>query len=384
MLVRQRFVEIAQTYFGPTPGGVVLCMDESARKLLGIRKKASWLYESWYYIRKRISLGLIVVVALLLLFLAASILFARFEITARPEMAAMIESTGANTYFVAVYWLVTTLTAVGYGDIVPLTTAGRIVAMCMMVLGIIAVSLLISQITSRIVSMRLGSMFGVSKTRKKIDCILCGWNPISQSAFQEIKQPGVEIVVVDPLNRPELAREKDVHFIVGDPADPGTLKRANITNARNIVLAMEEDSQVLLAIHVVRELNPWINIVAKINNHEHIKIAESAGADQVVSPPSIGGRLLSMVAGEPSAVDWLTRAMSREKGMVLREYDITKDSPLADKTVGYARTAFGDTAKIIGVDTTAGFEKVPCDDLKIEHGNKLIMLVDTKRFEYVI
>jgi Trk K+ transport system NAD-binding subunit len=121
--------------------------------------------------------------------------------------------------------------------------------------------------------------------------------------------------------------------------------------------------------------------VAKINNHEHIKIAESAGADQVVSPPSVGGRLLSMVTDEPSAVEWVIRATSGAKGIQLVEYDVVAGSPFADKTVGAVRKQFGDNAKIIGVDTAEGFEKIPGDELKIEPGNKLIMLIDTKKFK---
>jgi voltage-gated potassium channel len=356
-------------------------MDESLKRMLGMGKKTSWLYEIWYYFRRRVSFKMLMVAILVAVFLASVVVFARVEVMQRPDVMQKLQVTGVNPYFYSVYWLVTTITTVGYGEITPISTQGILLALLIMVLGIVSVSLIISQITSRIVSINLGSMFGVTKTRKKIDCILCGWNPISQSAYEEIKGPGVEIVVIDRENQPGLAKSRDVHFIAGDPTSPDVLKRANVTNAKNMVLAMEEDSQVLLAIHVIRELNPWINIVAKINNHEHIKIAESAGADQVVSPPSIGGRLLSMVADEPSAVDWLIRGTSREKGTQMVEYDVTHGSAFAEKTVAQIRKELGNKAKIIGVDTAEGFEKIPGDSLKIEPGNKLIMLVDTKRFK---
>jgi voltage-gated potassium channel len=355
-------------------------MDESIRRLLGIRKKTSWLYDIWYGLRRRITPRLVVVFLLAAIFFTAVIIFARVEVMQRPDVMEQLKVTGANPYFTSLYWLVTTITTVGYGDLVPITTAGRVLALVIMLLGIISVSLVISQITSRIVSLKLGSMFGVTRTRKKIDCILCDWNPISQAAYRDIKRPGVEIVVIDKQNRPELAKARDVHFIAGNPTNPDILKRANIKNAKSIVLAMEQDSDVLLAIHVIRELNPWINIVAKINNHEHIKIAESAGADQVVSPPSIGGRLLSMVADEPSVVDWVLKATSGEKGIRLIEYNVAKDSVFVDKTIADVRKEFGDKAKIIGVDTAEGLEKIPGDELKIEPGNKLIMLVNTKKF----
>ncbi|MFC1742235.1 potassium channel family protein [Nanoarchaeota archaeon] len=356
-------------------------MDESIRRLLGIRKKTSWFYEMIYHIRRAVSLKMLVVLLLLVVFAVAVVVFARVELMQRPDVMERLSVTGVDPYFVSVYWLVTTITTVGYGDVVPITMYGKILALCIMMVGIVTVSLLISQITSRVVSMNLGSMFGVTRTRRRIDCILCGWNPISKAAYKEIKLPGVEIVVIDKQNRPDLAKSNDLHFIAGNPTNPDVLRRSNIANAKNIVLAMEEDSEVLLAIHVIRDLNPWINIVAKINNHEHIKIAESAGADQVVSPPSIGGRLLSMVADEPSAVDWIIRATSGEGGVQLVEYDVVYGSPFMDKTVMQIKKEFGEKARIIGVDTAEGFEKIPQDNLKLEPGNKLIMLVNKKRFE---
>ena len=355
-------------------------MDESIRKLLGIRKKASWLFEMWYRLRKQFTPRFMVVTSLVLVFFIAITLFVRIELLQRPELMAKFDA-GVSPYFVALYWLVTTITTVGYGDLTPVTFYGQALALVIMIVGIVTVSLLISQITSRIVAVNLGSMFGVTRTNKKIDCILCGWNPISESAYDEIKGPGVEIVVIDTKYQPSLVKSKDLHFMIGDPTNPEILKRANVMNAKNIVLAMDEDSQVLLAIHVIRDINPWINIVAKINNHEHIKIAESAGADQVVSPPSIGGRLLSMVADEPSAVDWLTRATSKARGAQLIEYDVTEDSPIVKKTIAEIRKELGDTAKVIGVDTAEGLEKIPGDELMVESGNKLIMLVDKRRFK---
>lgn len=41
-----------------------------------------------------------------------------------------------NTYFDALWWAVVTATSVGYGDIFPVTTAGRVTAMFLMVFGV--------------------------------------------------------------------------------------------------------------------------------------------------------------------------------------------------------------------------------------------------------
>lgn len=52
-----------------------------------------------------------------------------------------VEPDSFNTFFDAVYWATTALTTVGYGDIYPVTTIGRIVSMVSSVLGIAFVAL---------------------------------------------------------------------------------------------------------------------------------------------------------------------------------------------------------------------------------------------------
>ena len=52
-----------------------------------------------------------------------------------------VESDSFATFFDAVYWATVSLTTVGYGDIYPITTAGRIVTMLSSVFGIAIVAL---------------------------------------------------------------------------------------------------------------------------------------------------------------------------------------------------------------------------------------------------
>ena len=52
-----------------------------------------------------------------------------------------IESDSFNTFFDAIYWATVSLTTVGYGDIYPVTIAGRIVTMISSIMGIAIVAL---------------------------------------------------------------------------------------------------------------------------------------------------------------------------------------------------------------------------------------------------
>jgi len=52
-----------------------------------------------------------------------------------------VEADSFETFFDAIYWATVSLTTVGYGDIYPITTAGRIITMISSVFGIAVVAL---------------------------------------------------------------------------------------------------------------------------------------------------------------------------------------------------------------------------------------------------
>jgi voltage-gated potassium channel len=52
-----------------------------------------------------------------------------------------VEPESFNSFFDAIYWATISLTTVGYGDIYPVTTIGRVVTMISSVLGIAIIAL---------------------------------------------------------------------------------------------------------------------------------------------------------------------------------------------------------------------------------------------------
>jgi voltage-gated potassium channel len=63
----------------------------------------------------------------------------------------IVEPETFDTIGISYWWAITTVTTVGYGDVVPHTTAGRLVASCLMFTGLA----LIPTTTSVVVSMLL-------------------------------------------------------------------------------------------------------------------------------------------------------------------------------------------------------------------------------------
>jgi Trk K+ transport system NAD-binding subunit len=299
------------------------------------------------------------VVILIVLLFSLVFLFARFEFIQNEARHNQLREEGKNPIFEAFYWLITTATTVGY------------------VLGVGFLGFILTRITQRIISTNLRDVFGINITKKRVDYLICGWNELSESVYKQVKHKESHIVIIDPSTSPGII-DRNVQYIKGDPKDALILEKANIKNTKNAILCMNNDSDVLLTLHLIRQLNPWIDVVAKIDHYEHVKLAEHAGADQVVSPSAIAGRLLSIATEEPYVVKWVLNATTSAAEEEFLEYKVTKESRLHQKTIAEASKTLN-KAKIIGFVTHRGFERFPSNEYVLKSGDRLVLMTIPSR-----
>jgi voltage-gated potassium channel len=81
---------------------------------------------------------------------------------------------------------------------------------------------------------------------------------------------------------------------------------ARIDAARGVVVATDDDARDALAVVAARQANPDVRIVAAATDQKHADKLKTVGADTVISPAVIGGRLLGQsVLGEADALGGL-------------------------------------------------------------------------------
>jgi hypothetical protein len=75
------------------------------------------------------------------------------------------------TIGLALWWAVMTVTTVGYGDVVPTTSAGRLVASALMIVGFASLSLLTGFVASLLVHRRaaMDSEAGLTKIEERLE-----------------------------------------------------------------------------------------------------------------------------------------------------------------------------------------------------------------------
>ncbi|MFW6448592.1 MAG: NAD-binding protein, partial [Halobacteriota archaeon] len=165
-------------------------------------------------------------------------------------------------------------------------------------------SLLIPAIESRMAA-AVGNMTPSELRLLEDHVLVLGYGALTDPILEELADE-VDLVVVTPDSEAATRlRDRDLSVLTEDPTEKETLRDARIDAARAVVVATEDDAKDVLAIIAVTQTNPDIFIVAAANDRHHVDKLEDVGADVVISPAVIGGRMIgrSVLEGGRSTPD---------------------------------------------------------------------------------
>ena len=193
--------------------------------------------------------------------------------------------------FNSLWWVMTTLTTVGYGDYYPLTVAGKLFAMLLYLTGIGLIGVLIGKILDVFTLLRERREGGKMKFTGSHHVVVVGWSLKSQFAVREILQshPDMEIVLIDQLERSPISEER-IHYVKGDAAKEATLVLANITEAKAAILFADDnvkepslaDGKSLLTSITIERLAPHVRTTVEIMTEEHIQNFKHVKVDEFI------------------------------------------------------------------------------------------------------
>ncbi len=198
----------------------------------------------------------------------------------------------------SLYWTVITMATIGYGDITPETTAGKILAMLIAITGIAIYTAFASIIVEYITERNIRRLQGLDAVKDKGHVVIIGWNETTKEAYKELKaNVDCEIVIVaqNPIEH---------RCVVGDFTDEETLKKAGIDKAKCVLISTGDDSKTILTTLLVKKLNPNANIVAEAIKIENTDLIRFAGANRVILSKGFAGRLLASAVFEESVVSF--------------------------------------------------------------------------------
>lgn len=239
-----------------------------------------------------------------------------------------------RTFLESLYFVVATITTVGYGDIVPTTQAGVIFSIILIIFGACAVLAMIPLISSYLVGRDIKAAIGFERIPKlKNHIIICRYNDLADQALEEIKARGIPYILIE--NDEELTgklRDMELPYVNGDPGEERILNKAMIEDATSIILASRSDSENTFIAIAARELNSRIKIIARVNSSETIPIYKSVDIDIIIDPLDVTLKTLVKNALSPYTTDFLDEVFLF-KNVNLGQFQVSKNSLILEKCI---------------------------------------------------
>jgi voltage-gated potassium channel len=312
---------------------------------------------------RRVAVGVAIVVALTLFGSAGYMLI---------ERMSFIDS---------LYMTVITITTVGYEEVKPLDTAGRVFTMAIIFVGVGTAYYVFAAVTEAVVGGQLREFMGKSAMNRKIQqleghVIVCGYGRFGRVVSEELKRDRHTVVVIEqnPALEPELIRA-DFYYLIGSALDAELLEHAGVRTAGDIVVATASDPDNVFISLTVRSMNPKIRIHARAESDAGLRHLELAGADRVLSSYQYSAYRIAAAIARPSVVDFLSLVLpGRGEDVSLEEVTIGKDSRLVARTIGEIETS-SPRLRVIGLKRGPDpISIVPDASTAIEGGDLLVVI----------
>jgi len=118
--------------------------------------------------------------------------------------------------------------------------------------------------------------------------VIIGGGRVGRAAAGALRERGIEHVVVEKIP----GRARDAHVVVGDAADLEVLKEAGIDRATSVIVTTHEDDVNVYLTLYCRRLRPDMLILSRSTLERNTSTLHRAGADFVLSYPSMGAHVI--------------------------------------------------------------------------------------------
>jgi voltage-gated potassium channel len=258
------------------------------------------------------------ILVLLVILLLAAIGFAwREPIPSGEELWHPGEWTWWSRFGRALWWGLVTLTTVGYGDVVPRTVLGRVLAASLMVIGFISLSLVTATVASVFIERKFRQEKGLEAVNATQHILILGWPEDAEALLDQLLKrlpPAIPVVLINkaPPEQMDAIKERypqnTVFYLRGDYSREEILLKANIKGAIKAIIladrqpgetAAQVDQRTLFTALTLKALHTKIRIMGELLRAENRSYLERAGAEEVLIRGQYDSSLLAGAIASP-------------------------------------------------------------------------------------
>ncbi|MCT2535857.1 potassium channel family protein [Aquibacillus koreensis] len=203
----------------------------------------------------------------------------------------LIEPNHFPHIFDGIWWAFVTGSTVGYGDYVPLSTLGKVIAILLILTGGGLVTFYMATISASTINHENELSKGSITFKGKNHIIFVGWNERTKQLVKMITERDIreQIVLIDKTLSNLPYSKNTVHYIRGDASEDEVLEKANIKEAKYAIITSDPSKQerqadqtTILTTVAMKGNNPDLYIVSEILTKEQVTNATRAGANTVI------------------------------------------------------------------------------------------------------
>ena len=169
-----------------------------------------------------------------------------FALAEPGEGATWLERFGRGAW-----WALVTLTTVGYGDVVPVTLAGRLVGVVIILGGVVSLSLITATVASVFIERKFRRERGLEPVKASQHILVLGWSEEAETLLDQLLKrlpPDIPVVLINKQPPEQMEALLDRYptrppiFLRGDYSREEVLFKANVRQAIKAIILAERQA----------------------------------------------------------------------------------------------------------------------------------------------
>ena len=243
------------------------------------------------------------------------------------------------SWITGVYWTLTVMTTLGFGDITFHSDLGRLFSIAVLITGVIFLLILFPFTFIKFFYAPWVEAESKSRAPKELPpqtkghIILTSYDPVAAAFIEKLKNRRLEyILIVEDLQEALDLYDRGIRVVVGNLDDPETYHKMRIDRASLVVATCRDEINTNIAF-TVRELNEAVPIITTADSAYSEDILQMAGSTRVLQLYEMLGRSLATwtIGG-----DCRSNIISRFDELILAVFPAIK-TPLVGKTLSESR-----------------------------------------------
>lgn len=292
----------------------------------------------------------------------------------------------------SLYFATETVTTVGYGDLAPKTTQGRVFTIFFMLLGGGTVLYALTALAQAVIQSEIIEALGINQKMREMDklkdhYIVCGAGRVGRRIIRNLQKQNLPFVILerDERRTAEFEDDENTHILNADATLEENLVQAGVKRAKGLASCLADDAANVYVVLTARDMNQDLHIVARAVEEQAESKLIRAGANRVVAPTIIGSQSMARALLKPTIADFMDSIVAETFDLVFEEVAVKSGSDYADKELRETNISTDLNLLIVAIRRKSG-EMIlqPSADTHIREDDMLIAIGRAEQMEKFI